>query len=365
MHSRKAKESRMQRRRKRQINISIIRIVSIAVLICILLCLYFNKDCDDKICYTENSNIDYKVYLENNDFYENDYVEKDNRYIASLIKNIIANFNYELDATEKGIDYNYSYSIDAEVNVKEVKNKESIYNFKEELLAKENLIQNSNENLKINEDVTIDYNHYNNIIKRFVSTYGLDNIDSTLKISMNIKIDGLSKEIKDGKKCNNNNEYVVALEMPLTTKTIGIEINSDIVKCREQVKVGTDSKSYIILSIAIILSIIEIYLIIVLVEYIKGTKTPEDIYKNELNKILDGYGEFIQRINNNINLNEYNPVYLEVFEDMLKIRDTIQEPILMKEDKEKKSTYFIIPDKTKILYIYELNVDNIKKNYKK
>lgn len=365
MHSRRVQESRMQRRRRKQINISIIRIVSIAVLICVLLCLYFNKDCDDKICYTENSNVDYKVYLENNDFYENDYVEKDNRYIASLIKNIIANFNYELDATEKGIDYNYSYSIEAEVNVKEVKNKESIYNFKEELLTKENLTQNSNENLKINEDVTIDYNHYNNIIKRFVSTYGLDNIDSTLKVSMNIKIDGLSKEIKDGKKCNNNNEYVVALEMPLTTKTIGIEINSDIVKCREQVKVGTDSKSYIILSVAIILSIIEIYLVVVLIEYVKGTKTPEDIYKNELNKILDGYGEFIQRINNNINVNDYNPVYLEVFEDMLKIRDTIQEPILMREDKEKKSAYFMIPDKTKILYIYELNVDNIKRSYKK
>ena len=177
---------------------------------------------------------------------------------------------------------------------------------------------------------------------------------------MYIKVDGIYKEIKNGKNIDNN-EYVVSLEMPLTTKTIAIEINSDIVKCRDEVKVGTDSKSYIILSLAIILSIIEIYLIIILVEYIKCTKTPADIYKNELNKILDSYGEFIQRISNEFDINDYKLVYLDVFDDMLKIRDTIQEPILMKENKEKNSTYFMIPGKTNILYIYELNIDTIKK----
>lgn len=364
MNVAKVEGTRMQKRRKRQINNSILRIICIAIIIFVLLCLYFSRDCEDKICYTENSNVDYKVYLKENEFYEKDYVEKDNRYIASLIKNISADFDYELKAVEKGIDYKYSYVIEAEVNVKEVKNKESIYNFKEELLTKENLNQNSNNNLKINENIVIDYNHYNDIIKNFVATYGLDNIDSTLKVSMKVKIDGISKEIKDGKKYDNN-DYVIALEMPLTTKTIGIEINSDIVKCRDQVKVGVDSKSYIILSLAIILTIIEIYLIIVLVEYVKGTKTPEDIYKNELSKILDSYGEFINKISNRLDLNEYNLIYLEVFDDILKVRDLVQEPILMKEDKEKKSTYFMVPDTNKILYVYELNLDMIKKGYKK
>lgn len=364
MRNTKIEKTRMQKRRKKQINKSLVKIISIAVLIFVLLCIYLNRDCDDRICYTENSNVDYKVHLQENDFYEKEYIEKDNRYIASLIKDIIADFNYELNSIEKGVDYSYSYSIDAEVNVKETKNKESIYNIKEELLKKENLQQSSNETLKINENITIDYNHYNDSIKRFVSTYGLDNIDSTLKVSLHVKINGLSKEIKNNQKYDGN-EYVVALEMPLTTKTIGIEIDSDIVKCNNQVKVGMDSKAYIILSVIIIASILEIYLIINLLEYVKGTKTPEDMYKNELSKIKESYGEYIQKINNRFNLTEYNLVFLDVFEDMLKIRDTIQEPILMRENREKNSTYFMIPDKSKILYVYELNVDTIKKNYKK
>lgn len=353
-------KTRQQKRRRKQIKTSIIRIIVVAILIFTLLYIYSNRDCEDLICYKENSNVDYKVYLENNEFYENDYLEKDNRYIASLIKEIVANFNYELEAFESEIDYNYSYRVEAEVNVKETKNKESIYNFKEKLFAQENLSQNSSENIQINQEVKVDYNQYNNIIKKFVSVYGLDNIDSTLKVSMYIKLDGLCNKIQDSEKCDNN-EYVISLEMPLTTKTVGIEINSNVVKCRDEIKVGTDSKSYIILSAAILLIIIEIYLIITLIEYIKGTKTPEDMYKKEIDKILENYGAFIQKINNKLDINNYELIYLDEFDDMLKIRDTIQEPILMKENKENSSTYFMIPSKTKILYIYELNIDTMKK----
>jgi len=354
------KESRMQRRRKRQIRKSIFSIIFFAIIIFILISVYINRDCEELICYKENSTIDYKVYLENNEFYEKEYLEKDNRYIASLIKNIVANFNYELESFVKDVDYQYSYRVEAEVNVKETKNKESIYNFKEELLATKEGTQNGSENLKINEDIKIDYNHFNDIIKKFVAVYGLENIDSTLKVSMYVTVDGLCKELENGAKCDNN-EYVVSLELPLTTKTMAVEINSDIVRCRDEVKVGTDSKSYIIFSLAIIFAIIEVYSIITLVEYIKRTKTPEDIYKNELNKIIESYGAFIQKINNEFEIDDYKPIYLDMFDDMLKIRDTIQEPILMKQDEVKKATYFMIPGKTKILYIYELNVDNMKK----
>ena len=50
---------------------------------------------------------------------------------------------------------------------------------------------------------------------------------------------------------------------------------------------------------------------------------------------------------------------------MLEIRDTIRQPILMKENKQKTSAYFVIPGDTKILYIYRLNVNDIQKEIKK
>ena len=47
---------------------------------------------------------------------------------------------------------------------------------------------------------------------------------------------------------------------------------------------------------------------------------------------------------------------------MLEIRDTIKQPILMKENDDKTGAYFVIPSSTKILYVYRLKVSDIKKN---
>jgi len=47
------------------------------------------------LIYTENSELNYKVYLKENDFFNVRYLEKDNQYIASLIDYIEADFKYE------------------------------------------------------------------------------------------------------------------------------------------------------------------------------------------------------------------------------------------------------------------------------
>ena len=43
------------------------------------------------------------------------------------------------------------------------------------------------------------------------------------------------------------------------------------------------------------------------------------------------------------------------------IRDTIQQPILMVESKQKNGVHFIIPSNTKILYTYSLKEEEIRK----
>ena len=49
---------------------------------------------------------------------------------------------------------------------------------------------------------------------------------------------------------------------------------------------------------------------------------------------------------------------------MLEIRDTIRQPILMKENHDKTGAYFIIPSNSKILYVYRLKVSDIEKQIK-
>ena len=53
---------------------------------------------------------------------------------------------------------------------------------------------------------------------------------------------------------------------------------------------------------------------------------------------------------------------IDTFDDMLEIRETLSQPILMVENKEKTGTHFIIPSTTKLLYTYTLKVNKNKKN---
>jgi hypothetical protein len=54
----------------------------------------------------------------------------------------------------------------------------------------------------------------------------------------------------------------------------------------------------------------------------------------------------------------YQIVMIKTFNEMLGIRDTIQSPILMTENRDETMTRFLIPTNTKILYTYEIKVDN-------
>lgn len=166
-----AKSMGLQTKRKREIRRYAFKgiILAIAILLLIILCVKRNSA--PSICYKENSDVDYKVFLKENEFYENEYVEKDNQYIASLIDYITADFNYELEIYEKNIKYDYKYRIDAEVNVKEKKTDKSIYNFSEELVSQKSFSHDSNSIAKINEQIDIDYNKYNDLIKKFVFIY--------------------------------------------------------------------------------------------------------------------------------------------------------------------------------------------------
>ena len=81
----------------------------------------------------------------------------------------------------------------------------------------------------------------------------------------------------------------------------------------------------------------------------------------ELKKILNEYHTYIQKVNNTFDLKGYQLVVIDTFDDMLEIRETLSQPILMVENKEKTGTYFIIPSTTKLLYTYTLIVDKNKK----
>ena len=138
----------------------------------------------------KKKDIDYKVYLKENDFFEEKYLGKENKYIASLIDYINATLAYEIDMNDD-VEFLYSYRITADVNVNESKNGDKpLYNTTTELVNQEKLSSNGKKRVFITENLKIDYNEYNDLIQDFVSVYDLSDVDSTLTINMYIDVVG-------------------------------------------------------------------------------------------------------------------------------------------------------------------------------
>lgn len=333
-------------------------IIIVSIITLSFFLIYNERNKKQYVKYDEKSKIDYKVYLNENDFFSDNYLGSGKQYIASLINYISANFNYKLSLKEKNIEYKYSYRIEADVLVKEKDTDNTLFNTNKLLVDQTEKSTNLNE-FVIEEDVKIDYNYYNNLIKNFINVYGLDNTISTLNINMYIKVIGSCEDFED----DDVQESVMTLSIPLTTKTVAIELGDDLVNTENNVMQCKNiyHNNFIFIILGVIFGIIDVGLVIILVKFEINTRTAENIYERELKKILNNYSSYIQIIDNNFDFKDYQLLKVSTFTDMLEIRDTIKQPILMKENSDKTGAYFIIPSNTKILYVYRLKVSDIRK----
>ena len=314
--------------------------------------IFFSKTKNEYVKYVEDSNIDYKVYLKENDFFEKNYADSEKQYIASLIDYIDANFKYSIDTGNKNIDFSYSYYVDAVVDVKEKTTNKSLYSYTDVLSKTKVAYSDKDSRIDIDKNIKIDYNKYNDLIKKFVSIYSLGDTESTLTVNLHVKTIGSCQEFSEEK----NNDSVVSLIIPLTTKTIAIDLSNDLAESSDSILLCNKKyNDFIFLISPIIFLLLDIFAINLLCVYISNHRSSYDKYKIELKKIVTNYHSYIQKINTRFDFKKYRVVEVDSFNDMLEIRDSLQQPILMLENQEQTGTEFIIPTNTDLLYVFEIS----------
>lgn len=306
-----------------------------------------NRNSIENIIYAENSNADYKVCLKENDYFKDNYVEKNNQYIASLIDYIQIDFDYALEATNKKVDFECSYKVVADVKVKDKDNGHSLYEYTEDLIEEKTQSADVSSKIKIKESVKVNYDKYNKLIKGFLNSYDLENTNSTVTIKMYVNMENNG----------NMNKPVALVIIPLTNKTIAIDIECNSVNDNNTIKKNDSSKLRFF--IAFVILAIDILVVMKLVRFLKDTETEQTVYKMELRKIMNNYGSYIQKIDANYEFKGYETIEIRSFEDLLQIRELVQSPILMLERKDE--THFMVSTDSKLLYKFELNNGETKK----
>ena len=349
-----------KKNRRKWIIVQSVIIALVALVIAASTLVYYQLNKTYYIPYTEEGKVDYEVYLKDNDFFEQDYLGKDQAYVSALIEQIFADFHYDMVMGTSNVNFDYTYRIDAYLEILDADTDTPLFKPGYPLKEEQRVSQSSNHRLTIDEKVEIDYQYYNDLANEFIEVYGLSDTQSTLIVELNVNVIGNCDAFEQ----SSENEYSIALHIPLTGKTVNIATLSTVPSGESKVLAcDNDGNQRVFLITSIVSSIIEAVLVVFLIVFMYLTRNEDINYAIRVKKLLSAYRSYIQQINNPFDMHGYQVLYVNTFTEMLNIRDTIQSPILMNENRDQTCTRFLIPTNTHILYIYELKVDDYDRIY--
>lgn len=334
---------------KRYVVRSIIKIVAMLICSIIFLALYFSSNLPKCVSFLENGKIDYKVYLEENDFFVNKFLRKDRQYISALINYIIADFEYNILLDNDNISYKYDYRFEIEASVLDKETKNLIFDKRKELINKKDII--STDGIDIKENVKIDYSYYNSLVKELINTYGImDNTESSLVARLYVDYEA---EIDDTRNDIKNN-VVLTMKIPLNEKTVNINLDNDVVSLKEEYFIFTSKEEgAFLLLIAIGFGLCAMYFIFALGKYYLDVNNTSTMFEKKLNKILKNYNSYIQKAEGSLDFSGYKILIVDEFESLLEVRDMLSKPIILIEDNIEGIVRFVITTNN-IAYIYQL-----------
>ena len=307
------------------------------------------------VSYEEHGNTDYKVFLKDNIYYEDKYLDKNMSYIANLIDYISVDYNYKFKA-DTLFDGEYSYKIRADLEILNAENKTLFFTKKYDLIKEKTFtIENQNE-YNIVENIKIDYDHYNSLANGFKSSYGVDtesNLIVYLDIYRNIDQNSINNP-------NINGNETIKLTIPLSEKAINIKMDSMEINNKNVI---TSLDDYYLedikyLIIGIISLIVSLYLFIKIVKRLSRLSISPTDYDKTLKKILNQYDRLIVTTSSMPNLEKNNIIKLKEFVELLDAKDNLHKPIFFIEVTPHQKAYFFIQDDDNIILFTLKNIDN-------
>ncbi len=349
------KRQRDEYQKNRQKWIFIEMIVAAALVLATVLTFipYTILDNNTYVYYAEDGKADTKVYLADNSFYDEEYLDANHAYVADLIKNIETEFKYGLAMDANKVDYKYSYTIDATVNVIDRDSKAPLYdpNF---ILGEVKDATSSENELYITEKVNIDYAQYNKIAEDFVTAYGITSATADLVVRFNISVLGESETLAE----NKNNSYSMEVTIPLLRQTLKMTTQSSVPEGEQKILACDTVVKTVLLVLWIIFLCLAVLAGAFIIVFVILTRDKHIDYARRVQKLLSSYKSYIQRISTPFDFEGYKVLGVVTFAELLEIGDKLQNPVLMYENEDKTRSDFFIATCSGIIYLYTVEVED-------
>lgn len=307
----------------------------------------------ESIQYKENSNLDYKVYLKDNEFYESPYLGKDMIYIASLIDSIKVDFNY-LFSIDMDSNVDFTYGIYGKLIIADESGQNTYFEKEYNLLDSKKVSMENAKSKEIAESISIDYDYYNRLANDFKMSYA---VDTTSYLKVYLKIMKINASTEEKFALNDNDELVITI--PLSEKSIEIKMDYTNLNETSQIlansSLAVDDKTELVISVVLLIgSLIFFVKLLQLLSLLKVRKNKFDKY---INKLLVEYDRLIVETVSSPNLSDNNVIKIKKFEELLDVRDNLKLPIMYYNLTSHHKAYFYVKHNNDIFLLTVKAVD--------
>lgn len=292
---------------------------------------------DIKYIYNVDNNVDYKVHIFKNNFFEEENLGMGRRYMSKLVDDININITNNISASDIA-NVNYDYIVKAFISAKADSNNDlfdSVLWTKEyTLIPKTKGFNNDSTNSNINIPINIDFETYNSLVTEFQNQMRLD-VEANLNVVTTLNYD----IYVSGDKISKTDEYTV--KVPLAEQTFEIMTSHTDDSSYTTYVEGVEETNFIKITASFVLFFSSLFcgfiLTLILVEDIKKTE-----YVIKLNKILKNYGDVIAGVTNLPNIDDKELYEVKSFNELVNIEEELKIPIIYFEYKKNKEGWFII-----------------------
>lgn len=298
--------------------------------------------------------VDDVVKLKENNYYKDDYLKNQSKYITTLIDSISLEYSYDLSMSNE-IDYDVYYYVDAVLSIYEVDYPENVLWSEKDSLVEKKLYKNGDISyLKLDEVIDIDYNKYNQLVKDFVKDYVLIT-DATLKIDFHVIMDCKDDKYSD----NYDRDKVISVEIPMNEQTISIVKSYNNLE-NEPLTVSNNVFnifSLVYLVFGIIFLVFDVVFLYRLFVQLRDAALKRSPYQKTLDKILRTYDQIIVTAKTIPKYDGLNVIEVDTFDELLDAQEELRIPIVYFETKENQESIFIIINDNNawVYYLKELS----------
>ena len=300
----------------------------------------------ESLSYKETIATSYRVYLDDDSYYNTPYLDEGMQYISNIIDYVDVTFSY-INSFADSLTYNAETKAEAIVTIVDTDDNNKVIYKNTEVI--ENTKKDSDTSGTINKvkNFKIDYAKYNKITNEFKTKYGIS-AKCNLRINYYVNYTGKYKGLN-----NISRNTVMYLDIPLSDQMINITKNAPAINNSSFDGTSSNTATNTILYVlAIICDLIALVFLFKVVSNKIAVSKETSKYDKFINKTLKQYDSYITEAEHETT-NKENMVRISTFRELLDVRNNINKTIVYIRIDDNTSKFEIIDGNT--LYYYVAN----------